>query len=166
MESKMNIKQLITASFIIAPAVLFSAPASAQRMTTVGTLRCDVSAGLGLIITSNKQISCLFRPTRGRSETYVGNIRSFGLDIGVTTKGVLVWEVISETTRPQRGALAGDYIGPSAEITAGVGLGANALVGGFNRSFSLQPISVSGQFGVNLAAGVSNLTLESYSRRR
>ena len=166
MEILMIIKKFIVASLIATPMALYSLPAFSQETTKVGTLRCDVSAGIGLIITSNKEISCTFQPSRGRRETYVGNIRNFGLDLGVTTRGVLVWGVVSQIRRPTVGALAGDYVGPSAEITAGVGIGANALVGGSNKSFSLQPISISGQIGINLAAGVSQLTLLSTNRRR
>ncbi len=162
----MPIKKIIAASLIAIPAAFLSVPSFSQETTKVGTLRCDVSAGIGLIITSNKEISCTFQPSRGRRETYIGNIRNFGLDLGVTTRGVLVWGVVSQITRPTVGALAGDYVGSSAEITAGVGIGANALVGGSNRSFSLQPLSVSGQVGVNLAAGVSQLTLVSTNRSR
>ncbi len=158
--------KLIAASLIAVPAAFSTLPSFSQEMTKVGTLRCDVSAGIGLIITSNKQVSCTFQPNRGRRETYVGNIRSFGLDIGVTTKGVLVWGVVSQIRRPTIGALAGDYVGPSAEITAGAGIGANALFGGSNKAFSLQPLSISGQLGANLAAGVSKLTLLSTNRRR
>lgn len=162
----MYLNKYIAATLIAIPAAFTSLPSFSQDSTKIGTLRCDVSAGIGLIITSKKDLSCTFRPNRGRSETYTGNIRSFGLDIGATTQGVLVWGVISQIRRPTIGALTGSYAGPSAEVTAGVGLGANALIGGSNKSFSLQPLSVSGQLGANLAVGVSQMTLVSTNRRR
>jgi hypothetical protein len=59
------------------------------------------------------------------------------------------------------GALAGDYTGASAQATAVVGAGANVLVGGSDRTFTLQPISVQTQTGVNVAAGVTSFHLES-----
>jgi hypothetical protein len=59
-----------------------------------------------------------------------------------------------------RGALAGNYAGASAEATVGAGLGANVLVGGSNRTVALQPISVQGQAGLNLAVGVAGLELQ------
>ena len=131
----------------------------AQASVRVGVLRCDVSGGLGLIVTSSKDMSCVFRSSRGTSDRYFGTIRKFGLDIGRTQRGLLVWDVFSSTSGPQRGAMAGDYVGLAASATAGVGGGANALVGGSGRSFTLQPFSGQAQRGVSLAAGVASLTL-------
>ena len=113
----------------------------------VGQLRCEVSAGLGLIITSSKEMRCRFDSARGRSERYYGTIRKFGLDIGQTNKGVLAWDVLAPTAGPKHGALAGDYAGVAASATVGAGVGANALVGGLDRSFTLQPLSVEAQTG-------------------
>ncbi|MGL5114358.1 MAG: DUF992 domain-containing protein [Beijerinckiaceae bacterium] len=137
----------------------------AQDTVKVGTLRCNVSAGLGLVVTSSRDMNCVFRPSNGPREAYRGTIRRFGLDIGATSKGVLVWGVVAATRRPVKGALAGDYVGAAAEATAGVGLGVNALVGGSDRAYSLQPISVEGQLGLNLAAGVAQMTLVNVRRQ-
>jgi len=124
-----------------------------------GTLTCDISAGIGLIIGSQKEISCLFTPDLpGPQEAYVGTISKFGLDIGATTGGSMVWAVYAPTTR-QFGALAGVYTGATAEATVAVGLGANALVGGSNRTVALQPLSLQEQGGLNVAAGVASLEL-------
>ena len=150
-------------------AASLAVPAAAQSTGTtsrVGALECNVSGGAGFIITSSKALSCTFKPTRGRQEYYVGTIRKFGLDIGATQKGRIVWAVFAPTASMQPGALAGDYVGVSAEATVGAGVQANALVGGFNKSFNLQPLSVGGQTGLNLAAGVSELTLEPAAVRR
>jgi hypothetical protein len=125
----------------------------------VGLLRCEVSGGLGLIITSTKEISCTFTSDHGHSEHYYGKIRKFGLDIGATNAGILEWDVFSATEGPRRDALAGEYAGADASATFGAGLGANALVGGSNRAFALQPLSIQGQTGLALSAGVESLTL-------
>lgn len=125
----------------------------------VGSLRCEVSGGLGLIIASTKEMECVFTSARGRREHYYGKIQKFGLDIGATTRGVLAWDVFAPTAGPPRGALAGDYAGVGASATAGVGAGANALIGGSDRSFTLQPLSIQVQSGLNLSAGVASLTL-------
>jgi hypothetical protein len=132
---------------------------AAQENVKVGALRCEVSAGLGMIITSSKEMQCNFNADRGFSERYFGTIRKFGLDIGATNRGVLAWEVFAPTAGPRRGALAGDYAGVTASATVGAGAGANALVGGASRSFTLQPLSVEAQTGLGLAAGVASLTL-------
>jgi hypothetical protein len=137
--------------------------ASAQPAERVkaGTLLCDVSAGIGFIIGSQKNVGCLFNPdSPGPPEAYVGVISKFGLDIGATSGGQMVWVVYSPTNRIY-GALAGVYTGATAEATVAVGLGANALVGGSNRTIALQPLSVTGQTGLNLAAGVASLELRS-----
>jgi hypothetical protein len=147
-------------ALILALAALsFTAPtAQAQRVRT-GVLNCDVSAGIGLIIGSQRSVNCLFTPdVPGPQEGYFGTISKLGLDIGITGGGVMVWGVYADTTRGY-GFLAGDYAGASGEVTIAAGLGANVLVGGSNRTVALQPVSLTGQVGLNLALGVANLSL-------
>jgi hypothetical protein len=142
-------------------AVMAAAPARAQpqaEAVQVGTLACNVSGSLGMILTSQKAMVCTFRNTRGLQEVYTGVIRRFGLDLGATAGGQILWSVFAPSRVP-RGALAGEYAGGSAEATLGAGLGANVLVGGSNRSIALQPVSISGQAGLNLAIGVADLQL-------
>ena len=148
------------AALAFATAVALPAPALAQaNRTKVGTLTCDVSAGIGLIITSKKNVTCMFTPSQqGPREVYTGSITKFGLDLGATTGGEMIWAVYAPTTR-RFGALAGQYGGASAEATVGAGVGANVLVGGSKRTVTLQPVSVQGQAGVNLAVGVAGLEL-------
>jgi hypothetical protein len=140
-------------------AVSFNAElAHAQRVRT-GVLNCDVSAGIGLIIGSQRSVNCLFTPdVPGPQEGYFGTITKLGLDIGATAGGVMVWAVYADTSRGY-GFLAGDYAGASGEVTIAAGLGANVLVGGSNRTVALQPVSIGGQIGLNLALGVANLSL-------
>jgi len=136
-----------------------AATAQPVQRVKAGTLVCDVSGGLGMIIGSNKGVQCLFNPEpAGPTEAYVGTISKFGLDIGGTSAGQMVWAVFAPTTRVF-GALAGVYAGATAEATVAVGLGANVLVGGSDRTVALQPLSVTGQTGLNLAAGVASLEL-------
>ena len=144
----------------VAAAVALPIPASAQtNRTKVGTLSCDISGGIGLIITSKKDLTCMFTPSQpGPREVYVGSITKFGLDLGATAGGEMVWAVYAPSTR-KFGALAGNYGGATAEATVGAGLGANVLVGGSDRTVALQPVSVQGQAGLNVAAGVADLRL-------
>jgi hypothetical protein len=142
-----------------AVAAAFVTPALAEQVK-VGELRCEVAAGLGMIIASSKEMECRYVAADGRHrELYHGRIAKFGLDIGGTDHGVLVWEVFAPTRGSLRHALAGEYTGLGANATIGVGLGANALMGGSNREMSLQPISLQTQTGLNIAAGVSSMTL-------
>jgi len=139
-------------------ALTWSEPAAAQRMKA-GLLTCDVSAGIGYIIGSHKDISCVLRPDGSdRREDYDGSITKFGLDVGITGPGRMIWVVFTETVAGP-GFLAGDYVGASAEVSLAAGLGANVLIGGSNRTVALQPISVNGQIGINLALAVASLRL-------
>jgi Protein of unknown function (DUF992) len=153
-------KLLSAVAAVAAVAIALPIPASAQaNRTKVGTLSCDISGGIGLIITSKKDLTCMFTPSQpGPREVYVGSITKFGLDLGATAGGEMVWAVYAPTTR-KFGALAGNYGGATAEATVGAGLGANVLVGGSDRTVALQPVSVQGQAGLNVAAGVADLRL-------
>lgn len=146
-----------------AAAIVLSMPASGMAQgpnrTKVGTLTCDISGGIGAIIVSKKSVACLFTPANpGPREVYTGSISKFGLDVGATAGGEMVWSVFAPSNKVF-GALAGNYAGASAEATVGAGLGANVLVGGSNRTVALQPLSVQGQTGINLAVGVAELVL-------
>lgn len=156
----MNRPLSVLAAVAVVAAVATPLPGFAQaQRVKAGTLTCDISGGIGLIITSHKDVSCMFTPSEpGPREVYVGGINKFGLDLGATAGGEMVWAVYAPTTR-RFGALAGQYSGASAEATVGAGLGANVLVGGSDRTVALQPLSVQGQAGLNVAAGVAELTL-------
>jgi Protein of unknown function (DUF992) len=146
-------------ALVFAATLALPVAALGQNQVKVGTLTCDISAGIGMIIGSRKDVQCLFTPAEpGPREVYVGSISKFGLDVGATAGGQMVWSVYAPTTG-RVAALAGNYGGASAEATVGAGLGANVLVGGSNRTVALQPVSVQGQAGLNLAVGVSGLEL-------
>ena len=61
---------------------------------------------------------------------------------------MIVWAVVAPTGHVGRGDLAGHYAGATANAAVGVGVGANALIGGFHRSVALQPVSVAGETGL------------------
>ena len=150
--------RFVIGAVVLTLAIASADPAGAQRVKS-GVLTCDVSAGLGFIIGSSKSVSCGYTPDQpGPPEAYIGSISKFGLDIGITGGGVMVWAVFTETIAGP-GFLTGEYVGASVEATIAAGLGANALVGGSNRTVALQPISVTGQIGLNLAVGVASLRL-------
>ncbi len=150
-------RTFITSAALVLAAV--TGPAQAQERVQAGSLTCVVSAGIGLIIGSQRNVSCTFTPAApGPIEYYTGTISKLGVDIGVTTGGVMVWLVWAPTNRPV-GGLAGSYAGGAAEASVVAGIGANALIGGSNRTIALQPFSVQGQVGLNIAAGVAGLEL-------
>ena len=143
----------------VALATVFTTPADAQRdRVQVGSLECSLSSSIGLIVGSQRNIACNFKPDGGPPEAYAGTMTRVGLDVGVTGGGAIIWAVFAGTNR-YAGMLSGTYVGASAEASIAAGLGANVLVGGSNRSVALQPLSVQGQTGLNIAAGVSQLDL-------
>lgn len=135
------------------------AQAQAQSGVAVGTLTCNVASGFGFVFGSSRAINCTFAGPGGRYEHYVGDISKFGVDIGFTQGGILVWTVIAPTASLAPGVVAGNYVGATASATVAVGVGANALIGGSNNSIALQPLSVEANRGLNVAAGVAALTL-------
>src|SRR5215207_2087590 len=145
----MTFPKLVPLAALAVAGALTALPAQAQNVQA-GTLVCDVSGGIGMIIASQRDMACTFTNSRGEPEVYVGRIRRFGLDIGATAGGQIVWAVFAPSGRYSRGALAGTYSGASAEATVVAGLGANVLVGGSNRSLALQPVSLQGQAGLNI----------------
>ena len=144
---------------LAALCALAGAGQTAEAATRVGTLECHVTSGVGIVITSSRGLFCAFRAMDGRQERYVGTVRRFGLDLGVTGPGRLVWGVFAPS-RPGPGALTGDYLGASGAVSVGAGVGANALVGGLDNSFSLQPLSIESQSGASIAAGVGAMRLD------
>ncbi|HFA59214.1 MAG TPA: DUF992 domain-containing protein [Rhodospirillales bacterium] len=146
---------------LTAAAIAIAALATpAHALVKIGVLTCHVEGGTGAVIYSSKALRCKFRSTSGREERYIGSITRIGLDIGRTTGTSLMWNVFAPgSAKP--GALAGSYAGASAQATLGTGVGANVLVGGLKRSITLQPVSLTAQTGLNLAAGVAGLKLRS-----
>lgn len=135
-----------------------SAVAQTPARLDAGTLVCKVSEGTGLVFGSTKQLDCLFN-NAGAEERYDGTIMKYGIDIGSTSASVIVWSVLSSTTTMARGALSGTYSGVAAEATVGLGVGANALLGGSGQSVVLQPLSGQVQQGLNIAAGIATIRL-------
>jgi hypothetical protein len=154
-------KRLALASMISGLALgLFAAPAVAQTTTKAGILSCDVSAGVGFVLIQKQTLRCIFTPASGAApDVYSGRIDEYGVALGAVEKGHLVWGVLAPIEGVPHGALAGTYAGVGGEATAGVGVGANVLIGGTGRAFSLQPLSVEGQIGVNVAGGITTVTL-------
>ncbi|MDW4496429.1 DUF992 domain-containing protein [Sulfitobacter sp. D35] len=129
----------------------------------VGSLSCDVGEGTGYVFGSTRELTCTFNPTtEGQAdEVYVGEINRYGVDVGKTDKGAMSWLVFAPTESEwQEGGLNGVYRGVSAEATVGVGLGANAMVGGSEDTLALQPISLNTQQGLNFAVGVGEIELQ------
>ncbi|NNM73091.1 DUF992 domain-containing protein [Enterovirga aerilata] len=153
------LKRTFLALGLSAAAAIFAGNAQAQQ-TQIGTLTCEVAGGIGMIVGSRKEIVCTFQNSAGQLEVYDGAITRIGVDIGVTTAGGIVWNVFAPSGQVTRGALAGRYVGAGGEATFAVGLGANVLVGGSRRSVALQPVSFSGQTGINVAGGISEMTLQ------
>jgi len=148
-----------TAIVATAALALVVLSASAQpRRVQVGTLACSMSAGVGYVVGSQRNVNCDFTTPGFPDEHYTGTMTRIGLDIGVTTGGAIIWAVFADTNRFV-GMLTGTYTGATAEVSVAAGLGANVLIGGSNRTVALQPVSVQGQVGLDIAAGIGTLEL-------
>ncbi|HUH85039.1 MAG TPA: DUF992 domain-containing protein [Stellaceae bacterium] len=139
-------------------ALAMAAPTRAEGVKA-GVLTCNVARGWGFIFGSSRSLRCIFSPNSGAVEHYVGRIRKFGVDIGYQSGGVIIWGVFAPTVGLGKGALAGDYGGAAGSAAVGVGAGANVLIGGFRKSITLQPVSIEGTTGLNVAAGIAEVTL-------
>jgi len=139
-------------------AVLGTTPASAAATVKAGVLTCHVSSGWGFVFGSSRSLRCTYSGS-GHVEHYVGQIKKWGVDIGYVQSGVIVWGVFAPTTDLGAGALAGSYGGATGGASVGVGADANVLVGGSNSEISLQPVSLEGDKGLNIAAGIGSITL-------
>jgi hypothetical protein len=143
---------------LVAATAAVETPAQAQGVKA-GVLTCNVAGGFGFIFGSSRSVNCTFSAGGGPPQHYVGAINKFGVDIGYVQGAVMVWAVLAPTTNPAPGSLAGTFVGATGSATVGVGVGANVLLGGSANSISLQPLSIEGNTGLNVAGGIAQMTL-------
>lgn len=156
----MKLTSILGAGLLAALTIGAAAEASASNGgVNVGTLVCRVEPGVGYLIASSKAVECTYKPVSGKSQKYVGKFNRLGIDVGFTSGGTVAWAVIAPG-KLANDALAGTYVGVSAEATAGFGVGANVLVGGLHKSVALQPVSVQGQTGLSAAVAAAGLQLK------
>jgi hypothetical protein len=138
------------------------ASAQEKKGATVGMLRCNEASGWGMVFGSTKDLSCVFTNSEKGAKVvrFTGTIKKYGIDIGFTQNAVILWAVVSTSDKFTPGDLAGSYGGATAEVAWAGGLGANVLLGGSKKGFALQPLSVQGYNGINLAAGVAEVELK------
>ena len=155
----MSVSKLVAATMLTAGLAGITPAAAAPARVQAGSLTCDISAGFGVIVGSKRDVDCIFTPSSPTGlEHYRGSIVKIGVDIGVLRGGSLIWLVYAPTNHAT-GVLQGTYSGAAANATVGLGIGANILVGGFDGSVALQPLSVEGTSGLNVAAGIATLKL-------
>lgn len=147
----------IIALGVVGGVMAFGTPAQAQSVKA-GIMTCNVAGGVGFIFGSSRAVNCAFAPNGVAPQHYVGAINKFGVDIGYVEGAVMAWAVLAPTNDPGPGSLAGTYVGATGSASVGVGVGANVLFGGGN-SISLQPLSIEGNKGVNVAGGIAEMTL-------
>jgi hypothetical protein len=153
----MRIAKILVLSATI--AAITAAPAIAQSRIQTGVLECLSNPTFGVIVGSVRTMTCVFKPTQGFEQIYSGTRARVGLDLGFQAGAAIAWAVFAPTVQVRPGELAGTYAGVSADAAAGLGVGANALIGGSNNTVALQPLSLEGQLGINVALGVSALSL-------
>lgn len=147
-------------SFAAAALVTLTVAAEAQQgRVQAGVLECRGGPHVGMVVGSVNNLGCVFRSEGRPDDLYVATVTKLGLDLGITDQTALSWVVFAPTVQLGRGDLSGNYAGVNASAAVGVGLGANALIGGSANSYALQPLSLQGQTGLNVAAGVQSLEL-------
>ena len=154
------LKNLLVSAMALALVGGISSAQPGASGVKVGAMTCQVASGWGFVFHSTRDLRCTFTPLNGDAEYYEGHITKFGVDIGYHKDAGIVWAVFAPTSDVAKGSLAGSYAGGTAGAAVGVGLGANALIGGFNKSISLQPVSIEGGTGLNVAAGIAAIELE------
>ena len=154
-----KIRLMLGAAVAVAGFALTTVAEAAPAGVRIGEITCNVASGWGFVFGSSKSLHCTFRGNN-RREHYTGTINKFGVDVGYTEGGVLVWGVLAPTSDMRKGALSGTYAGASAQANVGVGVDANVLVGGLDKSIALQPLSVEGSKGLNVAAGIGSISLQ------
>jgi len=153
-------RSLLLAGLAAVSLVTSIADVSAQQRTVrVGVLECRGGASVGFVVGSVTNLGCVLRADGVPEDRYVATIRKVGLDLGITQETALAWGVFAPVDRLGPGDLSGNYAGAQGSASVGVGLGGNVLVGGSNNSIALQPLSVQGQVGLNVAAGLESLEL-------
>ena len=148
-------------SFALAAALAAVATTAVaqQNRIEVGVLECRGTT-TSFVVGSVTELGCVFRASDGSpTEPYHATIRRVGVDLGINQQIAVAWAVWAPTRGLQRGDLRGNYVGGAASATFGVGVGANALIGGSNNTIALQPVSVQGQTGLSVAAGIAELEL-------
>jgi hypothetical protein len=145
----------------IAIAILAGSFANAQliQRVQIGILECRGGASVGFIVGSVTNLGCVLRVDGMPEDRYVATIRKVGVDLGITQESALAWGVWAPVVRLGPGDLSGDYAGAQGSASIGVGVGGNVLIGGSDNSIALQPLSVQGQIGLNVAAGLESLEL-------
>jgi hypothetical protein len=138
---------------------LASAQAQQPDRVKVGVLECRGGASVGFIVGSVTHLGCVFRADGMPEDRYIATIRKVGVDLGITEESALAWGVYAPVARLGAGDLSGNYAGAQGSASVGVGLGGNVLIGGSANSIALQPLSVQGQVGLNVAAGLAALEL-------
>jgi hypothetical protein len=147
-------------SAFAAAAIMVAASTGAQAYVEAGGLSCTSPGAAGSGVGAVLNLNCVFVPSLGGSpQRYSATLRRIGVDLGYSQNVGLGWVVVAPTAVVGPGELAGTYGGVSAGATFGVGLGGNALIGGSNNTFALQPVSGQVQSGLNVSAGVAGLEL-------
>jgi hypothetical protein len=148
----------LAATLLVASSAAAQAQQPMQRVQ-VGVLECRGGASVGFVVGSVTNLGCVLRVDGMPEDRYVATIRKVGLDLGITQESALAWGVFAPVARLGPGDLAGNYAGVQGSATLGVGAGGNLLVGGSNNTIALQPLSLQGQVGVSIAAGLESLEL-------
>ena len=140
------------------------APRIASADVELGVLSCKsvVGSRLNLVIRSTVDVKCEMKYSGGEVERYKGETGiALGLDLSFKDNEEIAFTVISASeVKVGSYPVTGKYIGAKATVSAGIGLGAAALIGGSNDNFGLNPLALETNQGVGVAADIGFIYIE------
>jgi Protein of unknown function (DUF992) len=151
--------RLLLLSIALMVMIVPLAQAHQGRPMRAGVLECEGRRTTGKLVMSQARLHCVFRSDGRQPERYVAKVRRYGVDLGLTDETRMAWAVNAPINDFGRSELRGRYGGLSANAAALFGFGGSFLLRGSDRAAALQPISLQGQTGLNLAAGVTEVEL-------
>lgn len=158
-----NIMMVVLGMFAFAAIPAQQAHAGSTAGTKIGTLQCKTvpHSGVNLLIHSTVDVTCEFKSTAGELEHYKGETGiGLGVDLAVKSNETLGYLVFASDFKKGEYKLAGKYVGGGGSATVGAGVGAQALIGGSNKSVSLQPVVLSSSEGFGVTGGITYLYLQ------
>lgn len=152
-------KSMARIGLIVSVALAASSAGSAHANTGLSELRCNITGGFGLVVTSQRATTCVYYRADGAVEFYSGAASRFGVDLGPADARKVIFRVAVPDPQPP-GALDGVFSGAGLGVTLGTGISADALVGGRTGKVSLAPVANANFTGVNVNVGIGTLQLQ------
>jgi len=152
--SRLNDSELLAVLALLRGGFARQIPtANERKAVNVGLLTCRLAKTSGLVLDSAPATKCEYSEKYSGTDRYSAVLTRFACEINDLKTSLAAWMVLAPTISVAPGGLAGDYSGTAAEA------GANALVGGPNGRFMLQPVSIAGPASSDAVKSIAALML-------